>query len=317
MLTVKKCDIIPNYGKNEVLYRLKRILPEWICDEIMKCVSRTPHAENELNEIRLRADARSSLTVGERVIYLSSRLGYSDISKILATLTGGSLYAHRDTLAEGYIIADAGIRVGISGRARYEGGELIGVCDVRSLVFRIPHNDCDVIEELFSIWKRGIGSGLIIYSPPGGGKTTAIRRLTAKIGECGVRVAVVDERCEFVPEDYAFAEVEILRGYDKRRGIEIAVRTLGAEVVAVDEIGASEASILMSSLLLGVPIISTVHAASRSELLGRASLKAILSSGAFDYAAGIVRHGSVRSLERFRIVENGVVLPLNGGEVLN
>lgn len=287
-------------GKNSNIKDIFTFIPASLCSSIEREAKSLPFGENDIYEIRLRAEGRSGLVTSLGVITLPVRLSYDDIANITARLTGGSLYAHRDTITKGYISA-RGIRVGVCGRARYEGGELIGVSEIRSLVFRITHGICELENELFALWREGVGHGLLIYSPPLGGKTTAIRRLAARIGESGVRTCIVDERCEFSVSDYSHAEVEILRGYEKAVGIEIAVRTLGAEVVVVDEIGASEVKAVSSALMMGVPLIATAHASSDGEILTGGAFSALRDSRTFDTLAGIIKTPRRRILKCTRI----------------
>ncbi len=281
------------YGKIKEIFDC---LPPRIAEELEKRMLLFGDRER-VTELRLRAGGVSSLRTLSGTRPLGIRLTEAEISEILTRLTGGSLYAFRDTLAEGYVTARSGMRVGVCGRARYDGGSFVGTADVRSLVFRISNDVCDFEAQLRRLWHSGIGSGLLLYSAPCGGKTTAIRRLASIIAEEGKHVCVVDERCEFVPSDYTCFEVDLLRGYKKSKGIEIAVRTLGAEVVIVDEIGAEEAGEVLGTLMLGVPLVCTAHAASLQELTSRPAFAPFLSSGVFQTAAGIVRRGDSWSLE--------------------
>lgn len=292
---------IPNIGKSREIGRICDLLPPVIAPLIFGAVLNAEGGFREVYELRLRAEGAVSIVTDKGTVKLGVRLSYEDISDILLHLAGGAIYAHRDTLAKGYISAKDGVRVGVSGRARYEGGELVGVCEVRTLVFRMKGGVCDTEEELFDFWRRTVKHGMLIFSPPGGGKTTAIRRLAGMIGESGKQVAVVDERCEFLPEDYRCAEVELLQGYKKTEGIEIAVRTLGAEVLIVDEIGAHEAGAVSSCMMLGVPIIATAHAGSDGEILSRDAFLPIVRSGAFDALAGIYKDGARRFVRFTRI----------------
>ncbi len=256
-------------------------------------------------EIRLRLRGRCSLRLADGTRELPFTLDEAEMEAVLDRLTGGSLYAHRDTLLEGYLDPIPGLRVGVCGRMQYDGGSPVGISEVRSLIFRISHGRCEFEDELYGIWRARGDGGLLIYSPPCGGKTTAIRRLAAQIGRSGVRVCAVDERCEFVPEEYADAEVDILRGYGKAKGIEIAVRTLGAEVVIADEIGAQEVRSVMSALTLGVPMIATVHARSAEEIMRRPVFGPFLDAGVFGTLVGIKR-----SARGWRLDARGVRAPL-------
>ncbi len=136
---------------------------------------------------------------------------------------------------------------------------------------------------------------MLIYSPPGVGKTTALRALAGRIGSGrdARRVAVVDERCEFRPEDYAHAAVDILAGYKRALGIEIATRTMNPEVIMVDEIGgATEADAMLGMLHSGVPLIASAHASSLEEVKRKQNIARLVASGVFRTFAGLRREGS-------------------------
>jgi len=130
---------------------------------------------------------------------------------------------------------------------------------------------------------------MLVYSPPGVGKTTALRSLAMSIGSGSdaKRVAVIDERCEFPEEDFASAEVDILKGYKRKNGIEIATRTMSPEVIIIDEIGADEAAGVAMAVRTGIPLIATAHAASADEVLGKPSLSPLFECGVFDLLVGI------------------------------
>lgn len=246
-----------------------------------------PHG---LCEIRLRADARCSVLFSGESIPLVSRVSSEALEEILLKVGDLSLYSCRDTLAEGYLPMAGGVRVGVCGRARYDGGNLVGVSGIGSLVFRLPFAECEFAGSLCELF-RGARSGLLIYAPPGGGKTTALRGM-ARILSSGAeakRVAVIDERLEFYAEDYLGCEVDLLRGYRRARGVEIAARTLSPEIIIIDEIGRDEVRELSEVVRCGIPIIATAHAASIDELMSRQGVASLIRGGAFDLFAGIVK----------------------------
>jgi len=283
--------------KERVEYALS-FMPEGLCREIRRLADSRAGGLAELREIRVRCESRSSLIHKSESLPLFTRVFPSDMEEIVRRLCDGSLYAYRDTIAEGYIPIKMGIRVGVCGLARYERRDISGIADMSSLVFRIPGHGCEFAKELYAVWRGGVGSGMLIYSPPGIGKTTALRALAGYIGSgrCARRVAVVDERCEFTAGDYDRCEVDILKGYRKREGIEIASRTMSPEVVMLDEVGGEDAAALLGVVRCGVPIVATAHASSIDELYSKASLTPLLECGAFDVFVGISRTGSAYSL---------------------
>ena len=274
--------------KTETALGVLSYLPSTISEEIGRLLKVRREGIDGLQEIRLRAEGRCSIRYLGETVPLFASLNKSEAEALVNALCEGALYAHRDTLASGYVTMRGGVRVGICGYARYEGGRLVGVSEMRSLVFRIPGGSCEIAEELFAAFSEA-RRGMLIYSPPGVGKTTALRSLAESIGGGASprRVCVVDERCEFSEEDYISCEVDILKGYSRRSGIEIATRTMSAEVIMIDEIGADDAESIRDVLRCGIPIVATAHAADYEEITKKPSLTALLSSGAFDVFAGI------------------------------
>ena len=273
--------------------RVLELLPLKIRREILHIGASRKDFPIGMSEIRLRAVGRCSVLISGDSIPLLSTLSEGELEDITLSVADGSVFAYRDTVAEGYIPLSGGIRVGVCGRARYDGGELVGINGVGSLVFRLPFAECGFAERLTELFLGGCRSGMLVYAPPGGGKTTALRDLARLIGSGALakRVCVVDERCEFLPEDYIGCEVDLLRGYKRSAGIEIAARTLTPEVIIIDEIGAEDAEGLRSVIRCGIPIVATAHASGIEEIFEKPALRALIDDGAFDLFVGIVRAG--------------------------
>ena len=84
--------------------------------------------------------------------------------------------------------------------------------------------------------------------------------------------------------------VDVLHGYPRAKGIEIATRTLSPEVIFCDEIGsAEEARSILSAQNSGVPLIATAHAESRETLLRRPNIRLLYENGVFRYYIGLGR----------------------------
>ncbi len=272
-----------------------RALPYKLSDEIR----RTNHKSVE--EIRMRAGRRCSLVVSGKNIMLDTVLDVRELGDILEGMCQGSLYAFSDTINQGYISLPGGVRVGVCGRAGCEGDRIIGIYEVSSLSVRIPHKSrpCGYeICKLLDSFKRV--EGVLIYSPPGIGKTTLLRSVASMLasgewesGRSPLRTVVIDTRGEL-----AFASegedlcLDVLSGYPRRKGIEIATRCLNAEVIICDEIGDyEEAMSLVASHNCGVPLIASAHAGSVEQLLMRTGLRLLHEARIFGAYAGIERDG--------------------------
>ena len=273
---------------------------------VLEHIERVGIGECEVNEIRLRAPGVCALSVRGENIPLGVTVDQAQLREIMRRVTGGALFAHRDDMCRGFVSLPLGVRVGVVGHARYEGGAPLGITDISSLVFRIPSGECSFADSLYADW-LAVGGGMLICSPAGEGKTTAIRSLARLIGsgERPLRVAVVDERCELDPSEYEEAHVDILRGYRRALGVDIAVRTLSAEVLIVDEIsGECDADAMLAALGAGVTVIATAHATGLCDAVKRGYIARLVAGGLFESVCVISRSGARFSYRLERISDD-------------
>lgn len=244
-----------------------------------------------VEEIRVRRYGRSSVRISGRDIPLTERAEL-DMSALLESVCRGSLFAHRDSIAEGYVTTDSGVRVGIIGRAGYDGA-LVGVRDISALVFRIPHSECSFADGMYRAWVRYGSCGALIISPPAGGKTTALFSLLRRIAKLtGTRTVLVDERCECDRDSLAEDGVDVMQGYRRADGLEIAIRTASPETVACDEIYTEgDVRAILSAHGTGVRIIASAHARDRAELERRECLLPLLRARVFGALFTVERRG--------------------------
>ena len=275
------------------------LLPEWLTDALL---GRGSIPAGGVEEIRLRAGREASLTVGGENIMTPVMLTGEELTTILIHMCGGSLYAFDQTIREGYVTLPGGIRVGVAGRAVCEEGRIIGVYDVTGLCIRLPHAHGRMGAEICRLLRSmaaegGAPRGVLIYAPPGEGKTTLLRAVAAAMagadGRPPWRTVVVDTRGELCFDtDGERLCMDVLRGYPRARGVEIATRTLSAQLIVCDEIGdLDEAMALISTHHGGVPILASAHGATVGELLRRTGIRLLHESRLFSAYVGIRRDG--------------------------
>ena len=282
------------------------VMPNGVRLAVLALLSGLRGALSEIREIRLRGFGGSYVVVGERRIPLLVKLCEGELEEILSRLCKDSLYAYRDSISRGYVAMNHGVRVGIAGMARYDGGKIVGISHPSSLVFRIPNGRCELRDRLYFGWRELGMPNLLVISAPGVGKTTALRSLVGMIGAGadGFRVVVVDERCEFVSEDYSGAAVDVLRGYRRATGIDIALRTLSPEVLAVDEVGTKEECDALSYAVgAGVRVIATAHGDSLRSVRSRPEIARLIREGAFTAVAAIAESGAGREVSFYQAKE--------------
>ena len=145
----------------------------------------------------------------------------------------------------------------------------------------------DFANEIYAICKD-TARGVLIFSPPGGGKTTALRSLARSLSR-DRRVVIVDEREEIYTDELLDREIDVLSGYRRGYGISLATRSLSPDVILTDEISAEDATEVLLASNSGVPIIATAHAASVAELMRREGMRRLFECGVFGSAVGIYR----------------------------
>ncbi len=254
-----------------------------------------------VEEIRVRRFGRSSVRISGTDVPLTERFGAST-DGLLLDVSGGSPFAHRGSIADGYVTMACGARVGIIGRASYDGG-LIGIRDISTLVFRIPGGECSFAEKLYRSWHIAGRGGALIISPPAAGKTTALAGLLGEIAKRdGSRIVLIDERCETDREALSSLGVDVMCGYKRASGMEIAVRAASPDIIACDEIySESDAAAVMAAHGTGVRIIASAHARDRSELMKREVLARPIEAGVFGILFTVRRVGAEFSFSAERL----------------
>lgn len=263
---------------------LVSILPAWLVQELDKSASDT------LLELHLRLGMPPQLIHKSAVQSLSRNITSSDLSFCVNTASRYSPWTAQ-TAAQGYITAAGGHRIGICGTSVVRNGVVTGIQTVRSLCIRVAR-DFPGIAEQFSTRNGSI----LIIGPPGSGKTTFLRDLVRQVSQRET-VAVVDERCELFPERFftGSMSLDVLSGCPKAVGIDMLLRTMGPQTIAVDEITAPEdCSALLQAGWCGVRLIATAHAADMSDLLSRALYKPLLSDKLFRHILIMKRDKTIR-----------------------
>lgn len=258
-------------------------LPRPLREEVSHTLS-TPFLKNiRPSEIRIRNGRISSLSFYRAGALHNLPLAFVATGEALkstfANAVGGSLYAYEEAIKQGYLALSDGIRVGVAGRVFCKEGRILSLTSIDSLVFRLPSGKASP-DALFTFYKETTG-GILLFSPPGGGKTSLLRAFTAKAAKES-RVAVIDEREELFSEDSALL-IDRLIGYPKAIGAEIAVRTLSPELLILDELGTEEANALSSLTAFGVRTVASAHGRCGEELLNNPALVPLFQAGIFSH----------------------------------
>lgn len=207
---------------------------------------------------------------------------------VFQNLCAHSVHSWQPAIRQGFVTIRGGSRVGICGTAVMQDGRIDTVRQISSLNIRIASERIGCAEPLLrNPAVRPEQGGILIAGSPASGKTTVLRDL-ARILSASKKVTLLDSRGELaavqngVPQFDLGAQTDILDGYPKAEGVEIAVRVMSPEILICDEIGsADEADALLQSLHTGVQIIASVHAGSLAALRQRPQIGRLIASGAF------------------------------------
>ena len=200
---------------------------------------------------------------------------------------------YMNSINSGYLVTREGIRVGITGEAIYTDGRITSVAEFSSLNIRLPHSIDGSGDRILGYLKSCPQESVLIYSPPGYGKTTVIRSVAKGIATGKLtlpqRVAVIDERGEILPDGNC-GLTDRLFGYSKPDGIEIAVRLFNPEYIICDEIGLhDDTNAILSVQNTGIPFIATTHGRSIGDIMERPNIRTLIQHKVFRAFARLER----------------------------
>ena len=112
-------------------------------------------------------------------------------------------------------------------------------------------------------------------------------------------MAVVDERGELFPEGFQQGKrMDVLTGVPKEYGIEMLLRTMGPDCIAVDEITAEvDCRMLIRASGCGISLLATAHAVSLSDFSQRSVYRPLLNNHVFDVYL-VLRRDKSYTMER-------------------
>lgn len=256
---------------------------------------------DKLYEIRLRVGRPLFLTYdgGECFLRRREREPYlvtqEDLKETLEYVSGYSLYAYEEEVRQGFLSVQGGHRVGVTGKVILNGNQIQGMKYISCINVRLAHQikGCADVVMPYIQNKDWVAHTLII-SPPRCGKTTLLRDIIRQIsngreGIEGKTVGVVDERSELagcyqgIPQNDLGVRTDILDGCPKAEGMQMLIRSMSPEVVAVDELGGEEDFQAVKSVIhCGCKLIATVHGNSLEDILQQPLFRKLLKERVFE-----------------------------------
>lgn len=248
------------------------ILPAWLSCEVDK------YGKQEVQEIRLRIGQVPELALGRGSLWLDRIVSRDDLNHIINIASRYSPWAS-ETLAQGFLTAAGGHRIGVCGDAAVNNGTILGIRKLHSVCIRVARDFPGIAQKA-----SGLQGSILLIGPPGSGKTTLLRDM-ARTAAQKETVCVVDERGELFPEGIQRGKrMDVLTGCSKKNGIDSLLRTMGPSCIVVDEITTeSDCEALIRAGWCGVRLLATAHASSVADLTSRPIYKSLISCKLFDH----------------------------------
>ncbi len=276
---------------------VREIVKQYFPEELQRQLLMQEMLFDEVQEIRCRVERPLMLRLRQgREKIVTERMTAAQLQHVVSRISQGSVYAWAEEFRQGYLTLSGGHRVGMVGKGVLEDGHIRTLKQISGLNFRIARS---VIGAADKMAEQVIGGGklhnTLLISPPGCGKTTLLRDLIRqlsdgipRLGSAGIHIGVVDERSELagcvngIPQLDVGCRTDVLDGCPKSEGIRMLIRSMGPQVVAVDELGtAVDVQALEEALQCGVGIIATVHGNGIEDLLHHPALGSLIKQQFF------------------------------------
>lgn len=279
-----------------------------LTDGIRNVVDLIPkEMQRQLNEIRVRKNLPLVLVFGKNCLFITEdgkllnhysnnayRVEADEFDVLFRRLSNYSVHSAIDNLTKGFITANGGNRVGVSSTAVIKDKDISSVKDITSLNIRISNEVKNCSRPVLNLLYVNRFPSIIVASPPSGGKTTFLRDfsriLSGGFNNKYRKVAIIDERNEIAFKSNGVIDADIglntdvLTGFPKSNGIEIAVRTLSPDIVVCDEISKTEEVMAIADgFHSGVKFAVSVHASSKKELINKPIIRQLIEYNEFEY----------------------------------
>ncbi|MBU5460964.1 stage III sporulation protein AA [Anaerostipes sp. MSJ-23] len=278
-----------------------------------------------IQEIRLRSGLPIMIDCMEGEYFLTKdgfltkkkedllKLSREEIRQTLEYISSYSLYAYEKEIRQGFLTIRGGHRIGLSGTAVMDGESVRTLKHISCLNIRVAHQIFGCAQKVYEKCQRnGKLLPTLLLSPPGCGKTTILRDLIRFVSNAGETVSVVDERSEIAASYQGVAQndlgirTDIIDGCKKDIAMNMMIRSMAPDVIAVDEIGSKEdVDALMFCAFRGCTLLATAHGKSRDALLKNPYMKEVVNQKMFQRYV-LLECGKRPGIVKKILDENGV-----------
>lgn len=276
--------------------------------------------KEQINEIRLRKSKPLIIYIKDSAYFVeyTGRLSEKftnrcitvtaeDFDSVCDKLCSHSYHTNMPSLIDGYITVKNGSRVGAASTAVIKEGKTVSVKNITSLNIRISHEYNNCSAKILDLIYRDNLPSIIVAGRPNCGKTTFLRDYARQIsnGRKGKakKVSIVDERQEISGSFDVGINSDVLCGFKKAKGIEIATRTLSPDLIVCDEIGSTEElGAITNAFASGVSFAVSVHLKDADNIFNNNILLSLIETNQFDYIVILKSY-----TDEFEIIDLGEV----------
>jgi len=171
-----------------------------------------------------------------------------------------SVYAFENQIANGYLTLEDGARIGLAGQCQTGTAGQTCFAKFTSVCIRVNRH----VDRCSSVVPNDLlFSSILVVGLPGFGKTTFLRDLCLRASK-KFDVVVLDERGEISQVSNVTTPFmgDVLLHLNRKQAVGLALKSLSPEVIACDEVTASDVSWLRDALCSGVKVYASLHSGS-------------------------------------------------------
>ncbi len=225
---------------------------------------------NKLYELRIRENKPVTVNYQGKYMFLGEYgitahrdkaifCGKEEIADCIFKAGNYSVYSVEEQIKKGFITAENGERIGLSGEYVFEKGQPLALRNFTSLCIRVPHEVRGCANEVYLRCMSRRVQSVLISSPPGLGKTTILRDLGRILSEkTGKNLLICDERGEISAGETGDT-CDVMRFADKATAFEAGIRAMRPEIIITDELSVSDCLALEGAIAAGIIVIASAH----------------------------------------------------------